>query len=845
MQFTEEVIELTRSSGLDEQEKHELLLQLSDCRIIAGNIAKVALRPMTLTLFGQSQAGKSYLVSEIAGGTSQDFRVLGGNGKTYDFLTEITPPGGDESTAQVTRFTRVDDTARYVECPVHIRLMSPSDLAKIFANGFAFECSHPDPPSPEALGGPQDFTRTMGGNSQGFSDLELFDIERYVRGPLGDCLYFRQLDKAGFWNKIHQHEIGGQLEQQVEYLSHLWGRSHGLTNLFQRLLKALKQLNCEDLWVEEECLFPVQESIIYVKPLKKNLRLGQDAKVRAKDSQGKGFNIPRSMLSALTAELVLRVPADDDHKLLEQCDILDFPGARERGGKFEINPLDTPPKDGESDLLAEIFLRGKVGYLFERYTELRDISNLVLCSPHEQPQAISLPPLVQQWIHQTHGRTPEERNGKKPMLYVAFTKFDRTLEVTAGLPPQSPARWDTRLQTHFETFFSMAGDPWAANWDYSGPFKNCFWVRNPNADQVFFKRSSSGEWIVDPDRVEELGEIAAQYMINPLVTKHFPKPQESWDAVATPDWTGVEVLLESIVSHLSPEQRRFTLHGQLSRLLQSLENVLKKYSESQSAELASQEAESCRKALESFSAFGIMLDALSIRESNIEPLFKKALDFHGGAPTTAKASHGSGPLSEWDDLAGLIFGDGVSPSGSGFATDGETSGGAVAYNPAAAAFADDVINHWESLMASAWSDGGVGKLGAPKKCFDKLRGQILIGARTTYGIAQAIAKGTECAMAMPNPASMAKYHALVVACIVNNYLNWLGGVPIDVPEPGRKAPKVDANPFAGKRYHEEWLKRMEDLFVSNAGGTTTPGPFMEFAARVKAVWDDYRPRLDK
>src|SRR5689334_4589040 len=94
-------------------------------------------RPMCVAVFGESQAGKSYLVSGLAGRGGRVL-VTFGNGEQHDFLREINPSGGEESTALVTRFTihPVETPAGF---PVAVRLHSQMDIAKILANTYALD----------------------------------------------------------------------------------------------------------------------------------------------------------------------------------------------------------------------------------------------------------------------------------------------------------------------------------------------------------------------------------------------------------------------------------------------------------------------------------------------------------------------------------------------------------------------------------------------------------------------------------------------------------------------------------------------------------------------------------
>ena len=77
--------------------------------ITVKKIKESAYRPVALGIFGASQCGKSYLTSELVRGNDKALSVklnaFGQQPIGRDYLEEINPAGGRESTAIVTRFT--------------------------------------------------------------------------------------------------------------------------------------------------------------------------------------------------------------------------------------------------------------------------------------------------------------------------------------------------------------------------------------------------------------------------------------------------------------------------------------------------------------------------------------------------------------------------------------------------------------------------------------------------------------------------------------------------------------------------------------------------------------------
>ena len=89
-----------------ERDGDGLVEKLRRSRNLCRRLGAAAMRPLSIGVFGMSQAGKSYLVSSLARGAHGHlFTEL--EGHRFNFIGHINPPGGGkEATGLVTRFTR-------------------------------------------------------------------------------------------------------------------------------------------------------------------------------------------------------------------------------------------------------------------------------------------------------------------------------------------------------------------------------------------------------------------------------------------------------------------------------------------------------------------------------------------------------------------------------------------------------------------------------------------------------------------------------------------------------------------------------------------------------------------
>lgn len=180
-----------------------------------------------------------------------------------------------------------------------------------------------------------------------------------------------------------------------------------------------------------EALIPREGSILDVATL---AGLGQPSRdtLELRVASGAGVTLPRSIVTALTAELRIET-TECPRPFFNETDLLDFPGARSRQ-KIHLKSFFVE----KPDALKETFLRGKVAYLFDRYVSEQELTCMLLCIRPSNQEVVSLPDLVEEWIKATHGRTPEARAGHTTLLFLVLTWFDTHFVEKAGNSDHDP-----------------------------------------------------------------------------------------------------------------------------------------------------------------------------------------------------------------------------------------------------------------------------------------------------------------------------------------------------------------------------------------------------------------------
>ena len=337
----------------------------------------------------------------------------------------------------------------------------------------------------------------------------------------------------------------------------------------------------------------------------------------------KGFS--KSVLSSIAAEVVFQIPKetiaeeliyntegilDDGNRqrllskgwnkkvskeFLNTVDIFDFPGARAA--------LELQEEQIKIELNNKMMLRGKVRYLFNKYSDERLINVLMLCHDHMQNGPTVMPGLVEQWIKQNMGASVRERTAfldksiVSPLFMIA-TKFnmDMSHSVQSGGDDQIEKRWEDRYQkVLYEQVLQADSLSWFKNWTERGGFKNTYLLRDYkwsgiNGNRLFEGFETSGVETKEIDTTFHQ-QLRQSFVTSPYVNTFFEDPELAWDAAATMNNDGATRIIENlgIVAANAKESRLYKyisevkgLHAQTLQLMveyyhdENDENVLQK-----------------------------------------------------------------------------------------------------------------------------------------------------------------------------------------------------------------------------------------------------------------------------
>lgn len=544
-----------RNEEVVRNEKEGLLKELRRAKRTFQRCARASSRKMCAGVFGPSQAGKSYLISALARDESNNLNALFGN-ESHDFISEINPEGGKESTGLVTRFTMTRPRDLPEGFPVQVRLLSETDLVKIIANTYFADCELKEDPKSDIKATLKTLSGRQG-KGEGVIGLdEMEDLREYLARDFRSKARVQELENK-YWEQALVLGPKLALEDRIQLYSLIWDEVEEFTQLLRTLLKALSSLGyAENAYCPISALIPRESSIIDVNTLA-GLNDPKSAPLDIVTPQGIRASLPRSVIAALVAELTI-VMEEKPAKYFDYTDLLDFPGYRSRY-KFD----DVRKELKKTGMLKEMFLRGKVAYLFQRYSAEKELTSMLLCIGPSNQEVQDLPGVINSWIAGTHGEKPEDRVGKLVSLFLILTKFDLEFEDKKGAPTLE-TRWDNRLHASLLDFFGKQHD-WPTQWTPGQGFNNIFFLRNPN-----FRFDSVMDYVGDkekgirPQRVEYVEKLHEAFMHSQLVREHIKDPARAWNEAMRLNDGGISYIRESLSPLCDPQIKIRQLLGNVN-----------------------------------------------------------------------------------------------------------------------------------------------------------------------------------------------------------------------------------------------------------------------------------------
>jgi hypothetical protein len=502
---------------------------------------------------------------------------------------------------------------------------------------------------------------------------------------------------------------------------------------------------------------------------------------------------------------------------LETSDLLDFPGYR---GRLKVMDLAEARQQVEGrDPVAELVLRGKVAYLFERYTDDQEMNVLVLCTPSDKQSDINeVGDALTWWINATQGETASERARRKPGLVWSVTMLDKRIaESSSKALDVIRESWDGFMRMvlleRFEKF------DWVRNWSAGRPFDNLFLVRKPGMSDAFIDttpRPELHEKAIQDTKRATLDHMRATFVENPLVRRHVADPGSAWDAMLGLNDGGMTRLADYLRAVARVEIKLTRIEEQVRHVANDLaQTQLGAYYRADGADEVERKrrlAETVIGALtEQATNFGELLRLLQPSPDHLRSIYMRAEDSgQGDAPAPAPRR-------------GLVVLGGAS---------------AATAKPAAARaarFGKAAIAAWTKQLRSLPENAEAHRfLGIPGDVLQALVDEMITGA-ARHRVEERLIAALEVAenQAAATRSRLADQQVRIACMVIDEFVDWLGfgakplserprtdgAAPAFAPrEPLNGLPVLDDDSAAFTAgFILDWFEAFRDTAVNNAG----------------------------
>lgn len=542
--------------NLKYEEKNNVSLQLKNGINIFNKVLQNIDSKPVIAVFGGSQVGKSYLIKNLLSERGQPFMIQD-NGRTYDFLKEINPAGGGaESTGVVTRFT-IDANTKFDDYPIEVRLLGVKDVLLIVLDSFFLDLkkitSFANTKTLEdvVLHFERNYKSTVQNN---FTEFEVLEIKAYFDNHLNKhTILFEGLNETRFFERIGKIIDGFEWRDWCGIFEILWNKNQYLSELFNILVSNLNQIDFQQtVYLSFDEVLRNGGGILDVTRLDE--LHSTTRKTSIKKPNGGIQTIDQPIISALTAELIFSIPKElvANKPFLTNSDLLDFPGARSR--------LAIEFGDIKQEVVPKMLLRGKVSYLFNKYSDDFNINNLLFCIRDEKNEVNEIPTLLHNWISRNIGSDVSERSNslkdaELSPLFLVYTFFNNQLKYDStndvgfeGDTTKLSHKWEARFNRFFVNEIVTISNNWHIDWTYQTQnFRNMYLLRDfKYSEDTYFGFETLGfEDHLKPERTSYMNSLKESFLDFEFVKNHFEDPAKSWEASSINN-DGSELIIENL-----------------------------------------------------------------------------------------------------------------------------------------------------------------------------------------------------------------------------------------------------------------------------------------------------------
>lgn len=642
----------------------------------------------TIAAYGESQQGKSYIISSLLSAPKSPLMIADDNGNEIDFIENINMRSDkQESTGVVTRFT-TSEVRLDMSYPVKLHLLTVADFITILADSYMNDITGYQPYSETDLKGfAERFIEKYSDDADVqnyFTEDEVADVEEYLMNHNTKmCSVYKN---SGYFDVVSSIIKKVPESQWVTIFAPLWKEDVILSKFFEIYVVAVSKMQyAKDVYVSIKAVLndfndggPTLMCVRALDGLKTLLEDGLTSGIQTEIllPSGQKIQINKSLLSAMTAEAVYKIDekvlkhnvtfttsgiresetatAQQNIEMLQSngigdtftkeflrgVDLLDFPGARGRDMGYQPSEI--------LNQIVTLLLRCKVSYLFNKYSEELKLSILMFCHAQGNTTPNLVAPILNAWVKTYIGETPESRQrslekyGVSP-LFLVSTMYNLDLMIKRG--PVDTQIWQRRLGTIlYKEVIDHKSNRWFDEWIPNQQFDNTFLLRDYFYSSTLNEGNKLFNGYPDPEveelQQEERAELKKIFLKDDAVRIFFKNPELAWDVASTIGNDGSYYMLKRLahVSEKASDARINKFNDSIKSITDKVYNLVKgEFRTNDQAEMLASSIKSARRFEFTLSRacekepdfFGKMIQYLQVNSNFVATLFSKVI--HSGA----------------------------------------------------------------------------------------------------------------------------------------------------------------------------------------------------------------------
>ena len=581
-------------SNLKAERKSYAYSELVNIRRELNKIKYALQQNPAAAFYGESQVGKSYLANILLSNSKGEFLVQDElKNKEYKFLDDINPAGGGgESTSVITRFsTKIDIVNK--KFPIMIKVMSVKDVALVLIDSVLSEFKDDvkvlslESINESLINFKESITNPR--KQSNFSEDDVLDIKDYITDFFPASSTALRLSDSNFWELAPKLIENSTPNEWFKILEIIWGENEFISKQFNQLVSVLNILGYEEIiYTNYEAVLRENKTLLDVERLKELNNSELESTVFLPNiNETKVLN--KSILCALTGEICFKLDKsiEDSKPFLKNIDLLDFPGSRYR------MPI---KEESVKESIPSMILRGKVSYIFNKYSNNYLINNLLFCNKSEQPTVGEIPEILNSWITRFIGENPEEReeylkHTSVSPLFIIYTWYNTDLAFSSTNDKSIEDlkdKWKKRFITFFENEIVGKNYNWHKEWSISNEFfQNNYMLRDiklsEEDSQLFIGFRDNGREETKNENAYSRSypnyweDLKTSFVDYPFVKNHFEDPELMWKESSTLNNDGSLPIIRNLTTTSNDEARNEKLKRQITKQSNNLNEELKKH----------------------------------------------------------------------------------------------------------------------------------------------------------------------------------------------------------------------------------------------------------------------------